>query len=242
MIGPMCGATRVITMAHYAAVLFDMDGVIIDSHVAVTRFWQKLAAANGIRLSEADFTQFIYGRKAAYTLEQLFPDLSPASWQQALDELLAEEAVMTYVPIPGVLAFIAALRSQGVPLALVTSADPAKVHVVLDQLGLADAFQTHVTAQDVSRGKPFPEPYQLAADRLGFPSATCVVFEDSQSGAQAAVAAGAACVGVNTNPDLLLSVGARHVIPDFSAVEVVASAGAGLAVQLTPDQRLFFRA
>lgn len=209
-----------MTDLHYEAVLFDMDGVVIDTHAEVTRFWQRLADSNGVTITPNDFTQYIYGRKAAYTLKELFPQITPAQWQQALADLEAEEAVAQYTPIPGVLNLLASLRTAGIPVALVTSAEPPKVHVVLQQLGLATTFAARVTAHDVGQGKPHPDCYLLGAQRLGLPPQRCIVFEDSLSGAQAAISAGATCVGVNTITEPLLQIGAAHVIPDFRGVSL----------------------
>jgi beta-phosphoglucomutase-like phosphatase (HAD superfamily) len=103
----------------------------------------------------------------------------------------------------------------------VTSGEPWKVEAMSGQLGLAGSFGVVVTAADIRRGKPDPECYALAADRLGVPPNRCVVFEDSVSGVQAAVAAGALCVGVQPSWRLaqrLVECGAWHVIPDFVRV------------------------
>jgi beta-phosphoglucomutase len=209
-------------MSLFEAVLFDMDGVIIDTHAEVTHFWNRLAQRSRITLTEADFIQHIYGRKAAQTLEQLFPAMTPELWQQAMDELAAEEAVQQYVPIPGVIPLLNLLKQAHIPVALVTSAEPPKVKTVLSQLGLEDAFDAQVTAHDVDQGKPHPDCYLLGAQRLGKSPEHCIVFEDSLSGAEAALKAGATCIGVNHLPDDLLRLGAAHVIPDFTQARLEA--------------------
>lgn len=204
-----------MTAVPFEAVLFDMDGVVIDTHTEVTRFWNRLAERSQITLTEADFVQYIYGRKAVHTLEHLFPAMTPELWRQALDELAAEEAVQQYVAIPGVIPLLRALQQAGIPTALVTSAEPPKVQTVLSQLGLEDAFAAQVTAHDVEQGKPHPACYLLGAQRLGKLPERCIVFEDSLSGAEAAIKAGATCIGVNRLPDGLLRLGTAQVIPDF---------------------------
>lgn len=204
----------------FEAVLFDMDGVIIDTHAEVTMFWNRLAERSQITLTESDFVQYIYGRKAAHTLEKLFPSMTAELWQQAMDELAAEEVAQQYVAIPGVIALLRSLKQAGIPAGLVTSAEPPKVKRVLSQLGLEDAFAAQVTAHDVDQGKPHPACYLLGAQRLGKPPERCIVFEDSLSGAEAAIKAGATCVGINTLPDGLLKMGAACVIPDFTHVRL----------------------
>ncbi|MBZ0300132.1 MAG: HAD family phosphatase [Anaerolineae bacterium] len=229
--------TNIMKDDPFEAVLFDMDGVLIDTHVEVTRFWQRLAARYHVTLTPDDFVQHIYGRKAAHTLEQYFPQVTPAVWQQALDELEAEEASARYTAIPGVVKLLHALRQANIPTALVTSAEPKKPAVVLEQLGLTGVFAAQVTAHDVHQGKPHPDCYRLGAQRLGKPPQRCLVFEDSLSGAEAAIAAGARCIGINAIVEPLLHLGAAHVIPDFAQVELSLQ-GETAALHLPPDYRV----
>src|SRR5438094_1595158 len=111
----------------FEAVLFDMDGVVIDTEEAVTRFWLDLAERHALQLTPQDFSDRIYGRKALYTLEALFPPMD----QRELDEFFANLEVYendaTYKPIPGVIDLLHALKRSGVSTALVTSAQVPKV-------------------------------------------------------------------------------------------------------------------
>ena len=223
----------------FDAVLFDMDGVLIDTHMAVTRFWMQLADRTGVSLTSDDFVQHIYGRKAEHTLAQFFPKISETTWQQAVADLVAEEAVMQHKPIPGVIALLQALNKVRIPVALVTSAMPPKVAIVCEQLGLDQTFQAVVTARDIDQGKPHPDCYQLAAKRLGKPVNRCIVFEDSLSGAEAALAAGATCIGVNRASEQLLQLGVALVIPDFTGVAVETDAR-GMRLRLLPQVSLTF--
>ena len=206
---------------HYDACLFDMDGVVIDTHQAVTAFWTGFAAARGVALTPEDFSRHIYGVPGAQTLGVLFPDLTPGERAAALDHMQAVETAQTYVPVTGVLAFLRALRERGIPAALVTSGDAWKIREVGAQLGLDGLFAATVTHEDVARGKPAPECYRLAAERLGVAPERCIAFEDSLSGVAAAVASGALTVGVSpAGGAALLERGACHVIRDFSAGSV----------------------
>src|SRR5437588_365217 len=124
--------------AEYAAVLFDMDGVVVETEGAVTRFWQRFAAQHGVTLSEEDLQRHVYGRTADRTLDALFSHLS-ADDRHAVHAVMQQSEVEdTYHPLPGVIALLQALREAGVPTALVTSGGPWKVNVVLDQLGITD--------------------------------------------------------------------------------------------------------
>jgi HAD superfamily hydrolase (TIGR01509 family) len=228
----------------YTAILFDMDGVVIDTHQAVTQFWLALAAEHGIQLSQADFQQHIYGCPMNHTFEVLFPHLNDQQRQAIFARLQDYEIRATYTAVPGVIAFLQALKQYSMPTALVTSADTWKVEVVKRQLDLVGLFATVVTIGEIRRGKPHPDGYLLAAQRLQQPPQRCLVFEDAVSGVQAAVAAGATCIGVRPpeTAAALLEVGARHTISDFTRVALPATSTNGrpasLFLQLGPELRL----
>ncbi len=203
----------------FEAVLFDMDGVVIDTEEAVRRFWLALADRLAVRLTETDFRDHIYGRKAIYTLEKLFPPFDKREIGQFFLDLEVYEREASYKPIPGVIEFLRRLKRSGVRTALVTSAHDFKIAIVREQLGLDSLFDAVVNGDDIVEGKPHPDCYLLGARRLGTPPDKCIVFEDAKSGVEAAVAAGACCIGVNRQQDLPLSAGAAFVIPDFSGVQ-----------------------
>lgn len=219
----------------YEAVLFDMDGVLINTHDAVTRFWETLAQTYQIHLSPIDFERHIYGCTADHTLDILFPPLAEMQRQAIFDSLIEYEANQTYPAVSGALALLQTLQRHGVKCALVTSGNRQKVAAVSRQLNLARLFMAYVTSDDVQRGKPQPDCYLLAAERLGVPIARCLVFEDSLSGVKAALAAGATCIGLGSTvpAPALLEAGALAVIPDFTEVTVIpATNGPGNTVSL----------
>ncbi len=206
----------------YNAILFDLDGVVIDTHQSVTEFWLALAAEQQIQLTPADFQQHIYGCPMSHTFDTLFPHLDERQRQDILAYERQYEINQTYLAVPGVITLLQTLKQHSIPTALVTSADTWKVEVVERQLDLASLFATYVTVGEIRRGKPHPDGYLLAAQRLQTPPQHCLVFEDAISGVQAAVAAGATCIGVRP-PDtaaVLLEAGACHTIPNFTAVSV----------------------
>lgn len=206
----------------YKAILFDMDGVIIDTHQAITAFWYDLAAIHNIQLTDAIFEEYIYGSPVVYTLEAVFPHLT-ADECAAVDRRIIEyEANQTYVAIPGVIAFLRQLKALNFPVALVTSGNNEKVAAVTGQLGISDLFAAKVTANHVRNGKPAPECYQMGAQHLGKAPDKCIVFEDVSNGVKAGVSAGALVVGVCAprHAPALLKAGASYTIPNFSAVRV----------------------
>lgn len=202
----------------FNTILFDMDGVVIDTHHSVTAFWEDLARQQQIELTESIFAQHIYGTPATHTLAKCFPHLNTDEREAVLKSLTLYESQLTYTEVKGVTAFLYALKQHNIHTALVTSAEPRKVRNVMDQLDLDGLFSTIVTAEDVKIGKPDPQCYLLAAQCLEQTPDQCIVFEDAMSGVKAGVAAGMLCIGIqqNAGASALLEVGAQYVVPDFS--------------------------
>jgi len=147
----------------YEAILFDMDGVIVDTHQSVTEFWQDLARAYQVHFTQADFNQHVYGCPATRTLDVLFPHLNADERQSVIDMMVKYETNLTYTGVEDAVAFLRTLKKQGVPTALVTSGEQWKVNEVINQLGIDGMFTAQVTVGDIQRGKPHPECYLLAA-------------------------------------------------------------------------------
>lgn len=209
----------------YTAILFDMDGVIIDTHHSVTAFWHTLAAELNMTLSQADFEQHIYGCPAEHTFTTLFPHLGDPQKAAIFERMREYELNLSYTAMPGIKSFLQILQQHRIPTALVTSGDRWKVQAVVGQLGLEGLFTAYVTINDVSRGKPHPDAYLLGAKRLDQPSSCCLVFEDAVSGVTAAVTAGATCIGVQISERLaaaLRQTGASCTISHFQAVNLQA--------------------
>lgn len=206
-------------MEVFEAVLFDMDGVVIDTQRSVTAFWLACAAEQGITLTAGDFEDHIFGVPVSHTLRVLFPGLAPdAAFRKRVHDY---ERGLTYSAVAGLTEFLSFLKGVGIPTALVTSGEEWKVEEMTRQLGIAGVFNSIVTATDVRWGKPHPECYTLAARQLDVPSSRCLVFEDSLSGVKAAVAAGALCIGVQSGrlAQRLLDSGAWGVVADFTFLQ-----------------------
>lgn len=201
-------ATRTLTCR---AVLFDMDGTLVDSTAVVEEVWGEFAARYGLDISEILRTS--HGVQAGDTVRRFAP--AGADVAALTEELGAMERVRTagIVALPGAAQLLRSLPADAV--ALVTSADRLLADVRMDAAGLAMPA-TAVTADLVLRGKPHPEGYLTAARLLGVAPADAVVFEDAPAGIAAGLAAGirTVAVGPNTGP---LPKGVQH-IPDYSAV------------------------
>ncbi len=201
-----------------AAVVFDMDGVLVDSTEAHVRAWTRFLEERSIPPPAAG-VRSLFGRRAADALAQLL-DLDADSPQvlAALDDLegYADALLDEHGPgqqlVPGVTEMIEELRSSGWRLGVATS---ARRHVAEHALGtLRTAFETLVAAEDVVRGKPDPEAYLTAAARLGVTPQACLVVEDAVVGVRAAKQAGMQVVAVPTTAEIpaLCAAGADTVL------------------------------
>jgi HAD superfamily hydrolase (TIGR01509 family) len=182
-----------------AAVIFDMDGVLIDSEPIHFEATRSLLADHGI-VFEPDLGQDFVGctdrdvfraLRVRYELAAGEAELASA-WVERVVDLLARPLT----PLDGVPTVLEALGGAGVRLALASSSAPAIIAATLDGLGLARAFEFTVSGHDVRSGKPAPDIFLEAARRLRLPPWDCLVVEDSCNGLRAAVAAGMACAVV----------------------------------------------
>ncbi|MER8044459.1 HAD family phosphatase [Streptomyces sp. NPDC094032] len=180
------------------AVLFDMDGTLVDTE----RLWEQAveeeARRLGLGLGDADVA-YIRGRAiedcAAYLASLTGHRADPVRLGASLGARFAELVRGQVVPLPGALALLAALRTAGVPTALVSASPRAVVDTVLDTLG-RHWFTTSVAEGETPRTKPAPDPYRAAIGLLGLVPADCVAVEDSPTGVASAEAAGCAVVAV----------------------------------------------
>lgn len=197
------------------ALLFDLDGTLIDSTPSVERSWRKLAARIGIDYDEIDGTY--HGVPARQTLVRLLPAATARQIEEIVDWLVEVEVADTedIVVLPGSLAVLDALPSHR--WAIVTSGSRRLATARIQAAGLP--MPRHlVTADDVTIGKPNPMPYLVGADRLGFAAGRCLVLEDAPAGITSGLAAGAVVLGLRTtHPEL-----AVPTIKDLSELEVSA--------------------
>ncbi|MCX7818392.1 MAG: HAD family phosphatase [Kiritimatiellae bacterium] len=181
--------------------IFDWDGVLVDSSAHHERSWELLAAETGHRLPPGHF-QRGFGMKN----EQIIPELLGWTWDPAEIRRLSlrkEELFRASVrdrgiaPLPGVREWLKLLDEGGIPRAIASSTHRENIETLLRVTGL-DGFQTIVAAEDVERGKPAPDVFLCAAERMHLRPQCCVVFEDAPVGIRAARAAGMSVIAVTT--------------------------------------------
>jgi HAD superfamily hydrolase (TIGR01509 family) len=199
---------------HPIAVLFDFDGVIMDTESQYTLFWDEKGKKHHPEIP--NFGHHIKGQTLTQLYEQYF--LQPEGLQDQITQELNEfETKMEFPYIPGVVDFMKELREKGVKMAIVTSSNDKKMANAYREhpevKALADAI---ITADRVARTKPHPDCFLLAAETLGIPVEHCVVFEDSFHGLEAANRAGMKVVGLaTTNPADAIVDKCEVVISDF---------------------------
>ncbi len=201
------------------AVIFDMDGVLINSEPLHFLATQEILAAHGVAMSEADY----FGRYIVYSdqeiMELLLPDASargPAARAKSRRYL---ELVASGVPaFPDGLELL--MRADGWRVGLATGSLRHEAELALGSLGIRERFHTVVTREDCVQGKPSPEPFLRAASGLEVPPARCVVIEDSPGGVQAAKGAGMACVAVTHSCPRQRLLEADLVVDDLGSVDL----------------------
>jgi beta-phosphoglucomutase family hydrolase len=185
------------------AVLFDMDGVIVDNLPYHMEAWLLFCERNGIPLTKEVFYKELNGMNSKDTFEWFYKKEMTRSEVEVLEEekeLLYREFYAEHrKPAKGLLTFLHDLRSRGIKTALATSAGPGNIDFIVDGLGIRDQFDAIIGGAEVTKGKPDPEIYLKAAALVGVSPADCIVIEDSLQGIASGQAAGARVVGITTS-------------------------------------------
>jgi mannitol-1-/sugar-/sorbitol-6-phosphatase len=213
-------AESAMTRIRCSAVLFDMDGVLVDSTPAVARVWTRWACKHG--LPPEDVVRQAHGRPSLDTIRELLPNSQEEEAENREVERLEIEDIADVVALPGARRLL-----QDIPQsrwAVVTSATRPLAEVRLRAAGLPTP-QHLVTASDLRRGKPFPDPYLKGAALLQIPPADCLVVEDAATGVRSGKAAGARVLGLRTTSDAqeLRGAGADWVARDLDRLSLDSS-------------------
>lgn len=204
------------------AVIFDMDGVIIDSNpfhkISLRQFCEKY----GYHLSDQELISKIYGRTNKEWIANLFGTLTKEELEHYGEEkeaLFREIYKNDIQALKGLPEFLRSLEEKNIPIAIGTSAPRSNVDFVLSHIHLGKYFTVILDESDVEHGKPNPEIYLKVAARLGVEPSRCIVFEDSLSGVESARRAGAKVVGVATTHSFEELSHTDFVIQDFTDVD-----------------------
>lgn len=206
--------------------IFDVDGTLVDNHAAHEEAWMVWCARHGLSIDREFYRERLYGRTNDAIFRILYGEQIPPD---TIARLAAEkEAIYREIyaplmkPTPGLIEFLRALHTEEIPCAVASNAERVNVDFVVDGLGLRPFFRALVSREDVARGKPEPDLFLAAAERIGVPPTHCWAFEDSETGFESARRAGMKIVAI---------VGARagktppcyveYAVPDFRHIRVV---------------------
>jgi mannitol-1-/sugar-/sorbitol-6-phosphatase len=216
---------------HCAALLFDLDGVLIDSTPAVARVWTKWAFQRGFNPTE--IVARAHGRPSLTTIRELLPNADHEAENRIVERGEIED-LDGVVPLPGVLDLLA-----GIPPSrwtIVTSCTRRLAEVRIGHAGVP-VPEKFITSTDIIHGKPDPEPYLKAASLLGFPASRCIVFEDAPAGIHSGKAAGATVIAFRTTADdaALRAAGADYIVNNAADVRVKSISDDGMILSLTTN-------
>ena len=202
------------------AVIFDCDGTLVDSEPLARTAWARTMEPYGYAVTDADAEATVglpFPRTHAYFAEQV--ELPPVdevwtAYSGTLFGLIDDELVV----FEDAVTAARELRSRGIPVGVASSSPRERLQRTLSRAGLLDAFDVTVAGDEVTNGKPAPDMFLLAAERLGVPPERCIVVEDSPPGVQAGVAAGMHTIGVSRTGASLA--GADRVV-DFLTADLI---------------------
>ncbi|MFC1742670.1 HAD family hydrolase [Candidatus Riflebacteria bacterium] len=189
-------------MEKFQALIFDVDGVLLDSGEFHKKAWRAFAAKNSLSLADNFFEQ-IFGMTNQDIMPQLFgralnPDELTA-FAEEKELIFREEAGDGLTLFPGVGELLSQLKDAAVSMSFATSTPASNVDFYLEELGLATFFKHYCTGDDITKGKPDPDIFLLAADKMAVKADSCLVFEDSFPGMQAVKAANMGLIAVTTS-------------------------------------------
>jgi beta-phosphoglucomutase len=206
------------------AVLFDMDGMIVDSNPFHKIAFEQFLARYQISLTDEELKAHVYGKTNKEGMPYIFKkQLSPTELDERAEE---KEAMFLDIykqdirPVEGLVPFLRILKAHGIPTAVGTSAPPANLHFILDSLQLKPYFDALLDSTYVTRGKPDPEIYLESARKLGVEPKRCLVIEDSLAGVQAGLNAGMKVIGITTT----------HTAEELSNTHLIIHSFVGLTV------------
>ena len=201
------------------AVIFDMDGVVVDNNQYHILSWGKFFEKYNKKLDESEIKKWIYGRTNIETIMHVFgKDIRSDEVYRLVDEkeeLYRQMYAMEIKPAKGLIDFLKNLKSQNTKIGMATSAPRKNVDFVMDTLDIRNYFDVIIDAEMVKKGKPAPDVYLAVAKGLEVECMKCVVFEDSVSGIEAAREAKMFVIGVTSTLEKHELIDAQYFVGDF---------------------------
>ena len=201
------------------ALLFDLDGTMLNSDPIHEAVFQELWASRGLPTPEGFYLDQVHGRLNVDVFAEHLPDEpDPQGLSEWKEAQFRDRLPTSYPATPGLEALLERARDNGWQVAVVTNAMRLNAEAMLTAIGLRDRFEVIVIGEECAKGKPDPLPYRTAMDLLGERPAQCIAFEDSPSGMRAAAASGAYPVGIRSGLDdtTLRAAGAEITLEDFT--------------------------
>jgi mannitol-1-/sugar-/sorbitol-6-phosphatase len=213
-----------------SALLFDMDGVLVNSTPAVERVWRRWAVEHGFNPEEV--VAQAHGRPSLTTVKEFLPHADHDAENREVERREIEDLVGV-IPLPGALQLLASLPENR--WTIVTSCTRALAEVRIQAAGLPLPKKL-ITSNDIRHGKPHPDPYLKGAAILGFPATECIVVEDVPAGIRSGKAAGAKVIALRTTlqESVLRDAGAHWILNNCADIQLL-DAGASLRLKLTED-------
>ncbi len=204
-------------------VIFDMDGVLIDSGSLHFESWVKLAKELDLKFTKKFFEQ-IFGQQSTTIIRKLVGSKVDQNlvekWAHLKENYYREMAKNKLEPLPGVIRILAELKRLDFKLAVGSSGPPENVALTLNSLNITKYFDTIITAAEVENGKPEPDVFLIAAKNLKIKPRNCLVIEDAPVGIEAAKRAGMLSVALTTTHSKKKLSGARIIIRDLSVIKI----------------------
>jgi len=186
------------------AVIWDMDGVIADTAPYHFSAWQEVFRKRGVKFTEEDFKRNFGRRNDTIIRDTLGEQIAQGeigAIAREKEETFRSLAGQKIKPFPGAVALLQSLKQHKFKMAIASSTPMENIQLIIGSLGIDNCFQSIVTGQDVTEGKPSPQGFLLAAQRLGIEPRNCIVIEDAVAGVAAAKRAGMRCLAItNTHP------------------------------------------
>lgn len=201
------------------AVIFDLDGTLLDNNAYHLETWRKYLKKLGREMSDEEYKAHINGRTNRDAIEYIYgrkmQDEEANRYTEEKEALYREIYAPHIQPMPGLLKLLAEIESMGLPMAIATSGIKANINFMFEQIPMRKYFSIIVDSSSITKGKPDPEIYLQTAERLGVAPANCLVFEDAVVGIQSAKKAGMHVIAITTTHERKELLQADRVIDGY---------------------------